>query len=114
MKLDKYIVIEGRKDRFGYMSLKARMVERTPKLKGNEVGLRLDIDIPSALFERPTLEAKMVVPDTAVQQVEITPEVTDNIEKIIKESTGLVMAIKIVPFETEVANEDDEFLPESV
>ena len=105
MLLDKYIVIEGRKGRYGLLRSKVRMVEREPKLKGNEVGLRLRIDLPDALFERPTLQARMSIPEEAVPVVDISPEVTGNIEKIIKEATGLTMAVSVVPFEDEKPDE---------
>jgi hypothetical protein len=110
MILDKYIVIEGKESRYGSLSLTARMVERVPKLKGNEVALRLAIDLPKALFTRPTLEARMTIPDEAVPTIEITPEVTDNISKIIRESTGLTMSVNVVPFEkpSEDYEEDDK------
>lgn len=105
MILHKYIVIEGRQSRYNDLNLTARMVERVPKLKGNEIALRLVIDLPKALFIRPTLEARMTIPDEAVPTIEITPEVTDNIAKIIKESTGLTMSVNVVPFKEE--NTDD-------
>jgi len=76
------------------------MVERIPKLKGNQVALRLEIDLPRALFTRPTLQARMVIPDEAVPAVKISPEVTDNISRIIKESTGLTMSVNVIPFES--------------
>lgn len=106
MILDKFIIIEGRKSRYGQISLHARMVERTPTLKGNEVALRLYIDLPKALFERPTLEAKMKIPDEAVPQIDISPEVTANIEEIIKNSTGLTMSINVIPFEDKKEEEE--------
>lgn len=99
MRLDKYIVVEGRKNRYEQITLYSRMVEKTPKLKGNEIALRLSIDLPKALFTRPTLEAKMTIPDEVVPTVEISPEVTANIEEIIKQSTGLTMSVNVVPFE---------------
>lgn len=99
MLLDKYIIVEGRQSRYGSITLYARMVEKTPKLKGNEIALRLSIDLPKALFERPTLVAKMTIPDEAVPEVNISPDVTANIEEIIKQSTGLTMSVNVVPFD---------------
>lgn len=107
MLLDKFIIIEGRTNRWGNITLHARMVEKTPKLKGNEVALRLQMNLPEALFKRPTLIAKMTIPDEVVPQVDISPEVTANIEEIIKNSTGLTMSVQVVPFEEESNQEED-------
>jgi hypothetical protein len=106
MQLDKYIVVEGRENRYGNIELKARMVEKTPKLKGNEIAIRLLVDVPRALFQRPTLTAKMDIPDEAVPEIKLSPEVTANIEEIIKQSTGLTMSVKVIPFEEKSENQE--------
>jgi len=86
---------------------KIEIRERKPTLNGNQVALRMILDIPSALFERPVLEAKMVIPEAAVPQSNITVEVTTDIEKIIKERTGLDLKVNVVPFEKPDPAEQD-------
>ncbi len=88
MKVDKYLIINSR----GGIAVR----ERTPRLGGNEIGLRLVIDIPQKLFERPTLVAEMKIPESAVPKSSITPAITDNVEKLIKEATGLEMRVSII------------------
>lgn len=43
----------------------------------------------------------MNVPNAAIPKIKITPDITSNIEKIIKENTGLNMHITIVEHEDE-------------
>lgn len=96
MTITKYLVISATKSRYGGLVGKVRMVERVPTLKGNEVSLRLSLELPNAMFERPQLEAKMEVPEEAVPEITITPEVTENIQKIIKETIGLNMVVSVI------------------
>ncbi len=93
MIVDKYLVINNR----GAIAVR----EREPRLGGNEIALRLRLEIPNALFERPRLVAEMKVPATAVPKSSITVDVTDNIEKIIKDATGLTMNVSVVEHEEE-------------
>lgn len=80
---------------------------RPPALAGNEIGVHIELDVPSELFQRPILEAKMKIPTEAVPRVKITPQITDNVQKIIKEATGLNMVVSIV----EQPKEDGKPLP---
>lgn len=98
MIVDKYIVIAGRKTN-GWWKSTLTFRERLPKLSGNEIALRLRLDIPDAMFERPVFEAKMAVPKEAIPKTSITPEITDNIERIVKEQTGLNITVALVEHE---------------
>lgn len=97
MRIDKYIVISATK-RYSYSSLSPhiKLVERTPTLKGNEVALRLQIEIPDAFFQRPILDAKFQIPKDAVPTVTISPEMIGDIEKLVKEKVGLDIHIGLV------------------
>lgn len=106
MILDKYIIVSREGRRYSYR-LKAEMKEREPQLNGNEIAVHLRLDIPDALFDRPMLEAKMALPADVVPKVKITPEITSNLESIIKERTGLNLRVGIAPIE------DDETPPPS-
>lgn len=108
MKIEKYLVISASEARYGGFNSHVKLVEREPKLKGNEISLRLNLEIPDAVFKRPKLEAKLSVPDTAVSKIAITPDVTDNIERIIKETTGLTMHVGIVEHPEPKEEEEQE------
>lgn len=67
MIIQKYLVIKGNGS--------VKVVEREPRLDRNEISLRLSLDLPSALFERPRLEASMKVPTEVVPRAKITTAV---------------------------------------
>jgi hypothetical protein len=73
-----------------------KAVEREPRLDANQISLKLMLDVPNEFFERPRLEARLTVPATAVQKSKINLDVVGNVEKLIKEATGLTMAVSIV------------------
>lgn len=87
----KYLVINNR----GSMQVK----ERFPNMKANEVCLRLEVSVPDELFERPLLEATLKIPKEAIPKGKITTEVTDNVQRLIKEVTGLEMHVTVVEHE---------------
>jgi hypothetical protein len=96
MNIEKYLVVTAVKSRYGGYTARVELREREPKLKGDQLSLLLRLEVPNALFERPKLRATMKVPDEAVPQVNITPEITTNIEAIIRERTGLEMVVTLV------------------
>ncbi len=97
MIIEKYLVISATKrNKWSSFNPKIKIMERVPTLKGNEVSLRLKLELPDAMFERPQLEATMSVPIDAVPEIKITSDVTDNIEKIIKETIGLTMNVSVI------------------
>lgn len=89
----KYLIINSR----GGVTVR----EREPRMAGNEVALRLELEVPDALFKRPVLKAVMAIPKEAIPKSTITPQITDNVEKLIKEATGLDMHVSIIPHEEE-------------
>ena len=93
MIVDKYLVINSK----GSVTVR----EREPRLAGNEISLRLRMDVPSAMFSRPQLYAEMKIPTEAVPKGKITTEITDNLSKIIHEATGLTMAVTVIEQELE-------------
>ncbi len=107
MWIEKYLVISASKSRYGSLSPSVSIKERSPSLKGNEIALKLQIEIPNEMFTRPTLEVKMKIPTEAIPRTSITPEITSNIEKIIKEQTNLNIVVSVVEHEEEKEEEKD-------
>lgn len=104
MNITKYLVVSATKSRYGngFSTSKVELKEREPTLAGNEVAVRLNIEIPDAFFARPTLEAKLAIPAEAVPKSKITTSVTDNVEKLIKSATGLDFKVRIIEQAEEV------------
>ena len=88
MILSKYLIINNR----GGITIR----ERQPRLTGNEIAVKFELEVPNALFERPILLARMKIPTEAVPKTKITPAITDNVEKLIREATGLEMHVTLV------------------
>lgn len=110
MQLDKFLIITKVGKGYYGSSLKLEVKERTPSLAGNQIAVRLRLEIPDELFTRPILEAKMAIPKEAVPMVTITPEITTDIERIIKQSTGLTMNVGIVEHEKNLPFESSDSL----
>ena len=105
MQLTKYLVISAKKDRYGGLSPVVRLAEREPKLQGNEIAVRLSLALPNEFFKRPTFEVRMTVPDEAVPKTAITAKTVDDIEKIVKETTGLNITVALVEHPEKEAEE---------
>ncbi len=112
MRIQKYLVITAHRGRYSYSGYtpKVELKEREPNLDGNEVAVKLDIEIPDAFFKRPQLEARMTIPEEALPKMNITTKVTDNIERLIKDATGLTMKVSIVEQDKELPYEKPDVI----
>lgn len=70
---------------------------RPPRLAANEISIALDVEVPDAIFRKPSLSARIVVPDGAGMPAEIGAEVIENAKAAIEQATGLRFAISLVP-----------------
>ena len=72
----------------GYPKLSARLATRSPKLAAGEVSMRLTVSLPRALFSRPALQARVVVPEGTAPNV-ISAEVKANIADELSRQLGM-------------------------
>jgi len=75
-----------------------------PSVRMDEVAIKIDLEIPNALFEKPLLSAKVKIPSDAVSQPEITAEIQDNVKNLIESATGLNIDLRVV----EPGDDDNE------
>ena len=73
-----------------------RVTKTRPGLDHNEIAVKINLELPDALFTKPTLEAKVVVSEKAVSQPIIEADVIDNVEQIIKDQTGFTVKLAVV------------------
>lgn len=73
-----------------------RVTKTRPGLDHNEIAVKINLELPDALFTKPTLEAKVVVSEKAVSQPVIEADVIDNVEQIIKDQTGFNVKLAVV------------------
>lgn len=89
MEASFWLVVEAVK-KYGRLHLGAVTTRKTkPATRSNEVAVRVHLEIPDTLFERPTLEARVVVPESDVPGPVVTAEVADNIAEALSEQLGL-------------------------
>jgi hypothetical protein len=73
-----------------------RVTKTKPNLDHNEIAVKIDLELPYALFTKPTLEAKVVVSEKAVAPTVIEADVVNNVEQIIREQTGFTVKLSVV------------------
>lgn len=87
MKKDFYLVIS----RGGSM----RVVKSIPRLDWNEIAISMALELPDALFNRPSLQASITIPEDVVMKTPINAEIMDNVEDAIAQATGLNFTITV-------------------
>ena len=100
MKGEIYLTIEAHKQR-GYPNFpralgKVSVTKRKPSTRPEEIALKIALDIPDSLFEKPTLEATVTVPKSGDRTAVVSADVMSNIEQIIKEQTGFSVTVSAV------------------
>lgn len=72
--------------------------KQKPSLDWDEVAVKINIDVPKELFERPTLEASLVVKD--IPNNAYQPEVILDTVDLIEQQTGAKINFTVSPVET--------------
>lgn len=95
MNVTKYLVItQG--DKSWKSSVKLLNKLGTAKIAANAVVLKLNLDLPDALFKKPQLEATLKVDADQVSAPVIQPEILQNIQQVMSQQFGVDMNIQIV------------------
>jgi hypothetical protein len=90
-----YIALAKTKNR-GFDDINARITKSSPHLAINERLLKLEIEVPKALFETAQLSAEIKVPEDAINSPVIETEILDNIREVVNQQTGVDLEIRIV------------------
>jgi len=85
MKLKKYLVINEN----GSCAIKANQ----PNLQWNEISVLLEINIPSSVFQRPAITAKLTINENQVRPEEITIEMKNEIQDLVLQNLGIELRI---------------------
>ena len=79
-----------------------RGVRKTrPDLKWDEVAMKINLDIPDALFQRPHIEAKITVDPDKIQPNQINPELILNTKDLIEQQTGAKIDFRVISIDLE-------------
>lgn len=100
MRIQVYLVVEGKKPRNApaakYRAVGAVRVTKTkPSLTADEIAIELNLEIPDALFMKPSLVANITVPQSEALNSEIPCEVLDNIVQSIQELSGMSVTLRV-------------------
>lgn len=74
-----------------------------PGLAYNEIAIKINLDIPKELFERPQIEANLIINN--IPNNAYNPELIINTKELIEQQTGAKIDFRILPIE-EVQNEN--------
>ncbi len=74
----------------GYMKL-----TKSKATRSNEVAVKVEFDLPSALFEKPVLMMRSVI-DQTVTQIVVTPELRAKAQEILEKELGIRVEL-VVP-----------------
>lgn len=91
-----------------YKGLNARLTKTSPRLDVGEVAVKVCVDLPKELFERPMLQANISVSKDVIPESIIDAQVQDNVEKVIKEVTGAEIKFTLVDITEPKPEEESE------
>jgi len=74
----------------------ARITQGKPSISWDEVSILLEVNLPTELFSRPRLEAKIEIPKEAAGPDVLSSEVVENVKEAIEKTTGLDFSINVI------------------
>lgn len=95
LELTCYLIVKKKKNGWT-SSLSARLSLTSPSLRPGEVAIKTFVKLPNALFEKPSLQATITVPDASVFKKDMDAQVLSNIEEIIAQQTGATIELRVV------------------
>lgn len=87
-----YLVIHPR----SWDRLSARLTTAAPSLTAGEVAIKLNINVPGALFTQPQIQASVVIPEDAVTPPVLDAQVLDNVREVLEQHTGMAIKLSVV------------------
>ena len=78
-----------------------RSLKNQPSLNWNEISVGMSLDVPDKIFQRPVLQASIIIPEDVVMKTPLNAEVRDNVAEAIEQVTGLKFSIKVEESEEE-------------
>lgn len=70
-----------------------------PGLSWDEIAIRQNLTLPDALFQKPQLEATVIIPDEAALPTLIDAEVVVNVKEAIEQASGMEVRLSVISAE---------------
>ncbi len=81
-----------------------RMTKNVPSTDADEIAIKINVTVPAALFNKPTISIVAQIPDDTAIAQEISAEVLDNIREVAEQCIGGRVEVQVV----EPTRGDDE------
>ena len=108
MQASFYLIIQGKKHHIPRLAREGHKQTGTievrknkPNTRQDEIAVKMDLEIPDSLFEKPTLHVGASIPEDGGYGPEIPAEVQQNIAEVVRERTGLTVHISAAEAEEE-------------
>lgn len=72
-----------------------RVSKGKPDLKWDEVSIEMNLQIPDLLFQKPHLQAQIVIPNEVASPKELDVEMKNNIKEAIQQAAGIEIKLII-------------------
>ena len=96
LNLSFYLVVRRAKPyRYSKKLSVVKTTHSAPSIKANEVVLKINMKLPDSLFERPQLQANIVIDESRVTPKILDADVQDNITEIIEQQLGVDLTINV-------------------
>ncbi len=89
-----YLIVKARKH-YGWELTGFRTRKTKPDVARDEVAIKLQLRLPTALFVKPTLGAQIRV-DGDVPEIDLSPETVETIQDVIRSQSGLDVQLSII------------------
>lgn len=97
MYINKYLVITPSAQKYSGKA-GVKLIDKLGRgsIPSNAVVLKLNLELPDALFQKPQLEATIKVNSDQVSKPVITPDVIENIREVLQKNMGIDLTIAVV------------------
>ncbi len=73
-----------------------KVYKNKPNLGWDEISIKQNLELPDALFQKPSLEATVIIPDDAAMPKTIDADVVADVHAAIKSATGLEVRLNVI------------------
>lgn len=95
MKFECWLVVA--KPTTQYRNPAIRITSKKPGVKGNEIAISLSVELPDMLFERPAIQANIIIPPEMASPPRISADALASTKEILEGQLGITVDIVTVP-----------------
>lgn len=94
MKISFYLIVNSKGS--------VKTTKGRPGLDWDEISMKVNLELPNALFSKPQLSADIKIPDEAASPTELNADVIENVRQAIEQAAGMEVRLSITPTETRI------------